>query len=57
MENYCLCCIQSKADPNQSETIVVSVDEVTAFVSSHLHPDCVLILSQCKTFKSISDEK
>lgn len=57
MENYYLCSIQSKVNPNQNETILVPVDEVSAFVSSHLHPDCVLIISQCSIFKSIPDHE
>ena len=57
MEKYYLCSVQSKTNPNQNETILVSVDEISAFVSSHLRPDCVLIISHCSTFKSISDEK
>lgn len=58
MENYYLCSIQSKINPNQNETILVLVDEVSAFVSSHLRPDCVLIISQCSTFKALfNDEK
>lgn len=57
MEKYYLCSIQSKVNPNQNETILVSVDEVSEFVSSHLRSDCVLIISQCSTFKAISDEK
>jgi hypothetical protein len=38
-------------------TVLVPVDEVSAFVSSNLRPDCVLIISYCSTFKAISDEK
>lgn len=57
MEKYYLCSIQSKVNPNQNETILVPVDEVSAFVSSHLGPDCVLIISYCSTFKAIPDEK
>lgn len=57
MEKYYLCSVQSKVNPNQSETILVPVDEVSAFVSSHLRPDCILIVSHCSTFKAISDEK
>ena len=57
MEKYYLCSIQSKVNPNQNETVLVPVDEVSAFVSSHLRPDCVLIISHCSTFKAISDEK
>ena len=57
MENYYLCSIQSKTNPNQNETVLVSVDEVSAFVSSNLRPDCLLIISQCSTFKAIPNEK
>lgn len=57
MEKYYLCSIQSKMNPNQNETILVPVDEVSEFVSSHLRPDSVLIISHCSTFKAISDEK
>ena len=57
MEKYYLCSVQSKTNPNQNETILVPVDEVSAFVSSHLRPDCLLIISHCSTFKAIPDEK
>lgn len=57
MEKYYLCSIQSKLSPNQNETVLVPVNEVSEFVSSNLRPDCILILSQCSTFKAISDEK
>ena len=57
MEKYYLCSIQSKVNPNQNETVLVPVDEVSAFVSSYLRPDCVLIISQCSTFNAISNEK
>lgn len=57
MEKYYLCSVQSKANPNQNETVLVSVDEISAFVSSNLRPDCVLIIAQCSTFKANSDEK
>lgn len=57
MEKYYLCSVQSKVNPNQNETILVPVDEVSEFVSSHLRPDCVLIISHCSTFKAILDEK
>lgn len=57
MEKYYLCSIQSKVNPNQNETILVPVDEVPGFVSSHLRPDCVIIFSDCSIFKAISDEK
>lgn len=55
MEKYYLCSLQSKINPNQNETILVPVDEVSEFVSSNLHPDCILIISQCSTFKAISN--
>ena len=58
MEKYFLCSIQSKVNANQNETVLVPVDEVSAFVSSNLRPDCILILSHCSTFKTITgDEK
>lgn len=57
MEKYYLCSVQSKVNPNQNETILVPVDEVSEFVSSHLRADCVLIISHCSTFKAIPDEK
>lgn len=57
VEKYYLCSIQSKVNPNQNETVLVPVDEVSAFVSSNLRPDCVLIISHCSTFKAIPDEK
>jgi hypothetical protein len=57
MEKYYLCSIQSKLNPNTNETVLVPVDEVSAFVSSNLRSDCILIISQCSTFKAISDEK
>lgn len=57
MENYYLCSIQSKVNPNQNETVLVPVDGVSEFVHSTLTPDCVIILSQCSTFKPITDEK
>lgn len=57
MEKYYLCSIQSKINPGQNETVIVPVDEVSEFISSHLRPDCLLIFSNCSTFKAISDEK
>lgn len=57
MERYYLCSVQSKTNPNQNETILVPVDEISSFVSSLLSPDCVLIISYCSTFKAIPDEK
>lgn len=57
MENYYLCSVQSKTNPNQNETILVPVDEISEFVSMNLRPDCVLIVSHCSTFKAIPNEK
>ena len=57
MEKYYLCSVQSKVNPTQNEPILVSVDEISEFVSSHLRPDCVLIISNCSTFKAISDDE
>lgn len=57
MEKYYLCSVQSKVNPNQCETVLVPVDEVSEFVSSNLRPDCILLFSQCSTFKAIPDEK
>lgn len=57
MEKYYLCSIQSKVNPNQNETVLVLVDEVSEFVASHLRPDCLLIISQCSTFKAITDNE
>ena len=57
MEKYYLCSIQSKANPGQNETVLVLVKDISEFVSSNLRPDCILIISQCSTFKAISDEK
>jgi len=58
MEKYYLCSIQSKLNPNQNETVLVPVDEVSSFVSLNLRPDSVLIVSYCSTFNGLStDEK
>lgn len=57
MEKYLLCSIQSKTNPNQNETVLVQVEEISEFVSSYLNPDCVLIISHCSTFKAIPNEK
>lgn len=57
MEKYYLCSIQSKTNPTQNETVLVLVDEISEFVSSHLRPDCLLIVSQCSTFNAIPNEK
>lgn len=57
MEKYYLCSIQSKVNPNMNETILVPVDEVSEFVSSHLRSDFLLIISHCSTFKAIPDNE
>ena len=57
MEKYYLCSIQSKVNPNQNEPVLVPVAGVSEFISSNLRPDCILLISQCSTFKPISDEK
>lgn len=57
MEKYYLCSIQSKANPNQNETILVPVEDISEFVTSYVNPDCVLIVSSCSTFKAIPNEK
>lgn len=57
MEKCYLCSIQSKTNPNQNETVLVLVEDISEFVSSHLRPDCLLIISHCSTFKAISNEK
>lgn len=57
MEKYYLCSVQSKVTPNQNETILVPVDGVSEFVSSILSPDCVIIISECSTFKPVPNEK
>lgn len=57
MENCYLCSVQSKVNPSQNETILVPVESISEFVSSTLRPDCILIISPCSTFKSISNEK
>lgn len=56
MEKYYLSSVQSKVNPSQNETILVPVDEVSEFVSSHLRPDCLLIISHCSTFKAVPDK-
>lgn len=57
MEKYYLCSIQSKSNSGVNETILVSVEDISEFVSSNLRPDCILLISQCSTFKAISNEK
>lgn len=57
MENYYLCSIQSKKNPAQNETILVPVEDISEFVSSYVAPDCIILISNCSTFKAISNEK
>lgn len=57
MEKYYLCSVQSKTAPNQNETILVPVEDISEFVTSYIAPDRVLIVSDCSTFKAIPDEK
>lgn len=57
MEKYYLCSVQSKTNVNQNETVLVPVEDISEFVVSRIAPDCVLILSNCSTFKAISHEK
>lgn len=57
MEKYYLCSVQSKTNPNQNETILVPVEDISEFVASYVTPGCVLIVSNCSTFKAIPDEK
>lgn len=59
MEKYYLCSVQSKKDPHDNETVVVRFEDILEFVSSCVHPDSIVIISNCSTFndKDISDEK
>lgn len=57
MEKYYLCSVQSKMTPTQNETILVPVEDISQFVTSYVSPDCILIVSNCSTFKAIPDEK
>lgn len=57
MEKYYLCSVQSKMNPNQNETMLVPVEDISQFVTSYVNPDCVLLISHCSTFKAIPDEK
>lgn len=57
MEKCYLCSIQSKTDPAKNEPVLVPVDQIAKFVSSALGPDCLLIISNCTTFKLNVDEK
>lgn len=57
MEKYYLCSVQSKVNPNQNETVLVPVEDISNFVTSCIAPDCVIIVSSCSTFKAVPDEK
>lgn len=57
MEKFYLCSVQSKTNPNQNETVLVSVEDISEFISSCLAPDCVIIVSNCSTFTPIPHEK
>lgn len=57
MEKYYLCSVQSKLNPNQNETVLVPIEDISAFVSSCIAPDCVIIISNCSTFNKLPDEK
>lgn len=57
MKKYYLCSVQSKKNPAQNETVLVMAEDLSEFISSALNPDCLLIFSECSTFKSFSDEK
>ena len=57
MEKYYLCSIQSKKNPAQNETVLVPVEEISEFISSYISPDCLLLVSNCSTFKAIPNEK
>jgi hypothetical protein len=58
MEKCYLCSIQSKTDPTKNEPVLVPINEIASFVSSALSPDCLLIISNCTTFKlNVNNEK
>lgn len=57
MEKYYLCSVQSKVNPNQNETILVPVEDISEFVSSCMTPDCIIIVSNCSTFNKLPNEK
>ena len=57
MEKYYLCSIQSRTNAAQNETVLVPVEDISEFIASYAAPDCVLIVSNCSTFKAIPDEK
>jgi dephospho-CoA kinase len=46
-----------KIQQQQQQLSLPLVEDIPEFVSSNLRSDCVLIISQCSTFKAISDEK
>lgn len=51
MEKCYLCSIQSKTNPAKNEPVLVPVAQIAEFISSVLVPDCLLIISNCTTFK------
>lgn len=57
MEDFYLCSIQSKIDPNQNKTILVPVNEISDFISYSLRPDCLILVSSCSTFDSKSNNE
>lgn len=57
MEKCYLCSIQSKTNPSKNEPVLVPVDQITDFVSSVLTSDCLLIISNCTTFKLNADNE
>ena len=57
MEKCYLCSVQSKTNPNQNETILVPVEDISEFIATCIAPDCVLIVSNCSTFEAIPHEK
>lgn len=59
MEKYYLCSVQSKKNPHDNETVFVLSEDIFEFVSSCVHPDCIVIISNCSVFndKDNVDEK
>ena len=57
MKKYYLCSVQSKKNPAQNETVLVLAADLAEFISSVLNSDCLLIFSECSTFKAFSDEE
>lgn len=57
MEKCYLCSIQSKTNPAKNEPVLVPVDQLADFVSSVLTSDCLLIISNCTTFKLNADNE